>query len=210
MWRPWSQSTPISGMNTSATESHCRQGMSIVSEERPTTRLVSATHKLPQVTWFLHPSKEPTKLILRRRRAAIANGSSSGCVQSASPEKCKGKKRKHSGQDDKDDTNRDTPFAVGIDLSSPSDEIPNPCESKAPNSKQSVEVALHKTMCAVSDLVPLERKRGGCTSTEVLCQEDALNKTQINIEEVGKMVAAGELRSFPSGETDVDVNNDIR
>ena len=199
MWRPWSQSTPISGMNTSAMDSQCRRDMSVVSEERPTTRLVSATHKLPQVTWFLHPSKEPTKLILRRRRAATVNEQGSG--RSASPEKSKGQKRKYSGQDDTHDTNADTPFAVGIDISSPSDEIPSPSESTAPKSKQSVEVALHKTMCAVSDLVPLERKRGGCTSTEVLCQEDALNKTKINIEEVGKMVVTGELTSYPSGET---------
>ena len=185
MWRPWSQSTPISGMNTSAADSQCLRDMSVVSEERPTTRLVSATHKLPQVTWFLHPSKEPTKLILRRRRAATVNESLPGSGRSASPEKSKGQKRKYSGQDDTDDTKTDSPLA----------------ESTTQNSKQSVEVALHKTMCAVSDLVPLERKRGGCTSTEVLCQEDALNKTKINIEEVGKIVVTGELTSFPSGET---------
>ena len=202
MWRPWSQNLLLAEMNVNSENGMDSPEWCNGNKDRPATTLLTATHKLPQVTWFLQPSKKPTKLIPRRGRPGVDKG---GLHTSNSPPSCKGQKRKYSGDGDNQgssvDVNSmqdDSATVVEVTTTSASEKINNPPK---PSPKESMAVTLHKTMCAVNDLVPLERKRGGCTSTETLCQEDALCKTNIKINGAGTTAERQEVASVPGGTT---------
>ena len=115
----------------------------------------SATHKLPPVTWFLqaqHNTHTPTT-----RKRPIQPSSSDPNLNVPVPSK-----RKWNDICDSDGYTQ--PEKRTVRKSDVTDILQD--------SAIKTDMSLHTAVCVVSDLVPLERKRGACTSSEALCQEN--------------------------------------